>query len=787
VSTAFGNMAQAQESSMSPEEQQEKWLDEATAVVKQQSFLMKRALDNTNLKDALKYSSNMLCELRTGLLTPKNYYELYMLVMDELRHLEQYFYEEWKKGRRMVELYELVQHAGNIVPRLYLLTTVGSVYIKSKEAPARDILKDLVEMCRGVQHPMRGLFLRNYLLQLARDKLPDIGSEYGEDVKDSIDFLMQNFTEMNKLWVRMQHQGPVRDRDKREKERLDLRILVGMNLVRLSQLDGVDAETYKQAVLPRVMEQVMNCKDQIAQQYLMECLIQVFPDEFHLRTLEQILNTCTQLQAGVDIKSILISLMDRLASFAKATPDAVPENINIFDIFHGYVAKVTKQATMDMTGLLGLQVALLNFALNFAPDRLDYVDNILGVCAETLGAQGSARVEDPACTKVLVQLLCIPMESYKNVLTILNLSHYPDLIKYLTYASRKQVAVTTVRSIHRHGTQLNTVEQVDALFSFIGPLVKDQADQPDEEDIDMEDFEEEQNLVASLVHYMSNDDTDLLFKMYSTARKHFGTGGARRIKRTLVPLVFRSLQLASRIRALEEKGSEPSYGSQPLLGKFCLETVTALGSNDPNMALRLFLQCAQQANNCGYETITYEFFTQAFILYEDEISDSKMQMDLIGVFVGVLGSMTNLTEENYDPLITKTTQYAAKLLKKPDQCRAIYRCSHLFWNTEARYTDAKRVLDCLQRSLKIADVCMQASMHVNLFVEILNQYLYYFDHNNDKVTIKYLQGLINLINENIDNMDPGDDADSVQAHYANTKAYMAAKMKEDPERYALTL
>lgn len=60
----------------------------------------------------------------------------------------------------------------------YLLCTVGSVYIKSKEAPAKDVLKDLVEMCRGIQHPIRGLFLRSYLSQVSRDKLPDIGSEY---------------------------------------------------------------------------------------------------------------------------------------------------------------------------------------------------------------------------------------------------------------------------------------------------------------------------------------------------------------------------------------------------------------------------------------------------------------------------------------------------------------------------------------------------------------------------------------------------------------------------------
>jgi vacuolar protein sorting-associated protein 35 len=48
------------------------------------------------------------------------------------------------------------------------LITVGLVYIKTNEYSRRDILRDLVEMCRGVQHPLRGLFLRNYLLQCTR-------------------------------------------------------------------------------------------------------------------------------------------------------------------------------------------------------------------------------------------------------------------------------------------------------------------------------------------------------------------------------------------------------------------------------------------------------------------------------------------------------------------------------------------------------------------------------------------------------------------------------------------
>ena len=64
-------------------------------------------------------------------------------------------------------------------------------------------------------------------------------------VRDSIDFIQLNFAEMNKLWVRMQHQGHTRDRDKREQERRELRILVGTNLVRLSQLECINMDMYK--------------------------------------------------------------------------------------------------------------------------------------------------------------------------------------------------------------------------------------------------------------------------------------------------------------------------------------------------------------------------------------------------------------------------------------------------------------------------------------------------------------------------------------------------------------
>jgi hypothetical protein len=49
---------------------------------------------------------------------------------------------------------------------------------------------------------------------------------------------------------------------------------------------------------------------------------------------------------------------------------------------------------------------------------------------------------------------------------------------------------------------------------------------------------------------------------------------------------------------------------------------------------------------------------------------------------GALQSTRGFGKENYDTLITKTALHGSKLLKKPDQCRAVYLASHLWWGIE---------------------------------------------------------------------------------------------------------
>ncbi|KAL4351896.1 hypothetical protein GQ457_06G035970 [Hibiscus cannabinus] len=765
-------------------EDEEKWLAAGIAGLQQNAFYMHRALDSNNLRDALKYSAQMLSELRTSKLSPHKYFALYMRAFDELRKLEMFFKEETRRGCSVVDLYELVQHAGNILPRLYLLCTVGSVYIKSKEAPAKDVLKDLVEMCRGIQHPVRGLFLRSYLAQVSRDKLPDIGSEYEGDADtavDAVEFVLQNFTEMNKLWVRMQHQGPAREKEKREKERSELRDLVGKNLHVLSQIEGIDLDMYKDSVLPRVIEQVVNCKDEIAQYYLMDCIIQVFPDEYHLQTLDVLLGAFPQLQPTVDIKTVLSRLMERLSNYAASSADVLPEFLQVeaFAKLNNAIGKVIEaQPDMPILGVITLYSSLLTFTLHVHPDRLDYADQVLGACVTKLSGKG--KLEENKATKQIVALLSAPLDKYNDIVTALKLSNYPRVLEYLDTETNKVMSTVIIQSIMKNKTRISTADRVEALFELIKGLIKE-LDGAVLDEVDEDDFKEEQNSVARLIQLLHNDDPEEMFKIICTVRKHILGGGPKRLPFTVPPLVFSSLKLVRQLQGQDENpfGEEESTTPKKifLLLNQTVETLSNIPA--PELALQLYLQCAEAANDCDLEPVAYEFFTQAFILYEEEISDSRAQITAIHLIIGTLQRMHVFGVENRDTLTHKATGYSAKLLKKPDQCRAVYACSHLFWvDDQDNVKDGERVLLCLKRALRIANAAQQMSNaargstgSVTLFVEILNKYLYFFEKGNPQINVAAIQSLIELVTTEMqsDSSTPDPAAD---AFFSSTLRYI---------------
>ncbi|KAK0195246.1 vacuolar protein sorting-associated protein 35 [Armillaria mellea] len=911
-----------------------KHLSEALNTVKIQFQQMKRNLELDQLMDALKSASLMLAELRTSSLSPKQYYELYMAVFDALRHLTNYLYDAHTQGRHhLADLYELVQYAGNIIPRLYLMITVGAVYMSIPDAPVKEIMKDMMEMSRGVLHPIRGLFLRHYLSGQTRDYLP-VGVEEGPagSLQDTISFVLTNFIEMNKLWVRLQHQGHSRDREKREMERRELRILVGTNLVRLSQLEGVDLEMYERLILPGILEQVVNCKDVIAQEYLMEVVIQVFTDEFHLHTLGPFLSATAQLHPKVNIKSIVIALIDRLAAYAAREAESedpeetkrqeeaaarrlaekvklqkaksrengsvssssvedntwgaptspttasasetektpvngssherkgkdkegspvrkfrgVPEDVQLFEVFWKQVVELIKaRPDLSIQDITALFVSLTNLSLSCYPDRLEYVDQVLGYAAEKIREYSeSPDLHAQQTTSNLAALLVAPINSYQSVLTLLAIPNYAPLLTKQLFSTRRSIAHSIISSVLKNETVVETPEDVDGVLELCHVLIKDQSDaaggvsvngsQSNLKDVrrqgpysmEREEMAEEQGWVARMVHLFRADSLSVQFELLQMARKHFDAGGER-MRFTFPALITSSIKLCRRYKNREHLEDDWEAQVSSIL-KFVrqLTSILATQVDAPSIALRLFLLSAQIADECGFEDLTYDLYVQAFSVYEDNISDSRAQLQAITLIIGTLSGAKVFGTDNYDTLITKAALHGAKLLKKSHQATAVGLASHLWWQdlptpsetaddeTKTEVTekskedggestakayphrDSKRVLECLQKALRIANSAIEEIVTVQLYCDTLDHYLYYLYHNAPAVAPKFINSLVELISTSIGNISSPDvhpsqrappgllegvqTPDMITRHFRNTLIHIQTRKDAAPE------
>lgn len=873
-----------------PPEDQARLLEDALIAVRQQTVLMRKCLDTPGkLMDALKCCSTLVSELRTSSLGPKQYYELYMSVFDALRYLSVHLRENHPHNH-LADLYELVQYAGNIIPRMYLMITVGTAYMAIPEAPVKELMKDMMDMSRGVQHPIRGLFLRYYLSGQARDYLPTGEGDGPEgNLQDSINFVLTNFVEMNKLWVRLQHQGHSRDREQRTRERRELQLLVGSNIVRLSQL--VDLETYSNGILGPLLEQVVQCRDVLAQEYLLEIITQVFPDEFHLHTLDQFLAAVSRLNPHVNVKAIVIGLMDRLSAYAEresqaeasddrgkleeealaellekirlgkeqqetkpepaeapaedtngdeaqngesseasasetteAAPEAtpsvaetestavetdgeqpsstpkkergIPKDVKLYEIFFEQVNNLVAVQHLAIQDTIALLVSLTNLALNIYPNRLDYVDQILDYANRKVREhQNSADLHSPPAQQSLLALLQAPLKRYVSIFTALSLPTYVPLFQSQTYPTRRAVAGEVARTLLRDHTLISTPAQLENVLEILKVLVKEGSQPPagypggpQRRVVETDETIEEQGWLARLVHLVQSDNNDTQFKLLQMVRKSYAEGGDR-IRTTTPPIITAGMKLARKFKAREHYEDNWETQSSALF-KFMHSAISALyarvnGSGTAELALRLFTACGQTADIVGFEEVAYEFFAQAFTVYEEAISDSKAQFQAVCVVASALHQTRNFGRENYDTLITKCALHGSKLLRKPDQCRAVYLASHLWWATpiaateeseEGLYRDGKRVLECLQRALRVADSCMEQAASIELFVEILDRYAYYFEQQNESVTTKYLNGLIELIHSNLStNQQDTASVESSRKHFKQTLDNIASR------------
>lgn len=850
--------------------------------IRAQSALMRKSLDaDGRLLVATKYASTMLGELRTAQFSPKQYYELYIACFDALSQLASFLRED-HENHHLADIYEMVQYTGNIVPRLYLMITVGSAYMSIPNAPIRDILKDMLEMCRGVQHPLRGLFLRYYLGQRTREYLP--WGENSQDatgcLNDSIRFTLTNFIEMNKLWVRYQHQGHSREWAKRLLERKELQIIVGSNLVRLAQLEGVTAKIYAERILPQILEQVIQCRDALAQEYLLDVIVMAFPAEYHLETLDQYLTAIERLTPQTSLHKVLTLSIDRIVQHIKDTnltekiqqlsiepetpetegeqvddstakskeepaesekpknqteegnspagekeaagepheQDSAPETAQavsepepevketeaaaepqnaelgedytkvlalldgIYDKYWTALDELKGRFTIN--GRASVVKSLIQLVLVLNPDKLDKVDELLVFVSDANEktpatentSEASSRQSTPAETPAVapspyykdsesepdtVVALLASLLSSLPILTVLSFPSFHALLKAQDPVIQQRVANQVLKVVLAQGASVSDTEAARKIFELFALVIKA--------------GETNQLNLAELVHLLRASTADANVRLLKQAFQSFREGGVKVIQRTYPSLV------SSAFRVLREF---PDAGRGELF-KFINKTIHDLAAVGalPELALRLYTFAGSVADQLDAQEASYEFYVEAFGLYEEQITDSRAQFQALCVLIGSLQQTTGFTSDNYNTLASRCLMYGQKLLKKPDQCRAVYLSSHLWWQSDdaAGSNNDTKVLEALQRAFSVADACMDTGVSIGLFVEVLDRYLYFYDHGSDLVTAEHITRLIAHIAKQLeDNEDEDSSVIASKLHFERTLDYIRSQVDSEP-------
>lgn len=149
---------------------------------------------------------------------------------------------------------------------------------------------------------------------------------------------------------------------------------------------------------------------------------------------------------------------------------------------------------------------------------------------------------------------------------------------------------------------------------------------------------------------------------------------------TFPSLISSSIKLARRWNLTSSKKLEWENKLKAVF-KLTRELTSILANqvDSPIIALRLFLLAAQVADECGFEDAAYDFYVQAFTVYEEGISESRAQLQAITLTIGTLQGSKVFGPDNFDTLITKAALHGAKLLKKSHQAAAVQLASHMWW------------------------------------------------------------------------------------------------------------
>ena len=520
---------------------QEGTLDLALKNVQRQIYHINNTIEQNNLRYCLKQAFIMLIELKSDYLTGDNYIQLFERVIPQLRKIQDFMKVEIGRGRLPEDIYESVQQCRVVIPRLYLVIISGVLYIEDQPKMCKELLDDLLELTKSIQSPLRAIFLRYFLLQNIMGKLPDEDNIYvregGGTLQDSLAFLLKNLEEMNRSWIRI----------KKEADKLVAKKLMAQSLVVMTSLKGLTLDIYEKELLPKLIEIIFAYNDPLSQEFLLENIINIFPEDYNIKCMESILVTMSKLVEGVNIKKLFIVLLDKLSSYIENMQKEGQEEgeqeekrlatiYEIYQILNRYYDIIMfneyRNTNKIVSDILNINISFARYTTKCSPekDRLVSINHILNSTLRLLSATSQKFTQEEL--DKICEFLSHPLDS---AYSIFDFPDFPLIMNCLDYNNMKTLSLKIINNFINPSSKekVNSLDKLRKILSYITPLLRNVVT-PDEEK--EPSFEHDQNTLAKLIYVINSDNPIELLDIYTELKNVLFDGGVNR-RRITYPIL----------------------------------------------------------------------------------------------------------------------------------------------------------------------------------------------------------------------------------------------------------
>ena len=372
------------------------------------------------------------------------------------------------------------------------------------------------------------------------------------------------------------------------------------------------------------------------------------------------------------------------------------------------------------------------------------------------------------------------------------MANFPKLFSFLDYQNKKKLAfeiIDNLTNVNSH-EKLDTLEKIKQLIIFLRPLEKNLDLNNNDNNNNELLIEKEQFTLIKIFSVFKTKNIDLLFQFYFEFKNLLIEGDKSQRNKSLpclisILIIFCkdiSYLYSQKIEQNEKydisslKSDEDFYNYLSNIYSILSELIKKLEQDDQKMAFKYSFLIMRQINiiNTAKEKfgeIYLSLFNNSFELYKNFEQEKKFEY--FKYICQYLMIDTIFSEELYEKILDELINEAKNMQKRSEQCNGLLTISKIYF---VHFKNGEKVLEYLSKAKKIADFSLTNQKNLILFVNLLNEYLYYIDSDKENI-VKIEKDLIEEIIEYIQNyfvtikMDKNNDLNflnEIENYYNNT-------------------